>query len=87
MKISTYQHQPHIAEQVSFDDYHQALEDEMAVYSYQGKRYIVIEIESVLEEGHHPHVVFRFVEANQELIVEENDDIVAAILSQYEQDE
>lgn len=87
MKISAYQHQSDIVKKVSFEDYHQAIEDEMSIYSYQGQHYIVIEIEEVLEEGFHPHVVFQFLGAYQKLILEENDEIVEAILSQYAQDE
>ncbi|MCM1514722.1 MAG: hypothetical protein NC090_07005 [Anaeroplasma bactoclasticum] len=87
MKISAFQHQRDIVEKVSFEDYHQAIEDEISIYSYQEHDYIVIEIEEVLEDGYHPHVVFQFLGAYQKLILEENDEIVEAILSQYEQDE
>ncbi|MCM1260137.1 MAG: hypothetical protein NC182_04270 [Prevotella sp.] len=87
MKISRYQHQPDIVKKVSFEDYHQAIEDEISIYSYQEQDYIVIEIEEVLEEGCHPYVVFQFLGPYQTLILEENDEIVQAILSQYEQDE
>lgn len=59
----------------------------MSIYSYQGKQYIVIEIEELLEEGYHPHLVFLFLGPYQALHLEENDEIVAVILAQYEMDE
>ena len=84
MKVSKYQFDDNVLNLVTYDDFHQAVEDEIAIYSYNNQKYIVIELFELIEEEKHPYVVFKY---NGKLIgIEKDINIVNNILKQYEQD-
>lgn len=85
MKISKYQFDKNTLNYVTYEDYHQAIEDEISIYKYKEKQYIVIELEKLLEEGYHPHIVFKYNGKLEE--VETDEKIVAYILRLYYKDE
>ena len=84
MKVSKYQFDDNVINFVTYDDYHQAVEDEIAIYSYNNQKYIVVGLFELIEEGKHPYVVFKY---NGKLIgIEKDINIVNNILKQYEDD-
>lgn len=84
MKVSKYQFDDNVLNLVTYDDFHQAVEDEIAIYSYNNQKYIVVELCELIEEEKHPYVVFKY---NGKLIgIEKDINIVNNILKQYEQD-
>ena len=84
MKISKYQFEDSVINLVTYDDFHQAVEDEISIYTYENQKYIVIELYELVEDGKHPYIVFKF---NGKLLgVEKDIKIVENILTQYEND-
>ena len=84
MKISKYQFEDSVINLVTYDDFHQAVEDEISIYTYENQKYIVIELYELVEDGKHPYIVFKF---NGKLLgVEKDIKIVENILNQYEND-
>ncbi len=85
MKISKYQFEKNTINYVTYEDYHQAVEDEMSIYRYKDREYIVVELENLKEDGEHPHIVFKYNGKLEE--VETNKEIVSIILEFYEKEE
>ena len=85
MKISKYQFEEKTIELVTYDDFHQAVEDEISIYNFDGKQYLVVELAEVYEDGRNPYVVFHYNGKLQGVVLDE--EIVKKILEMYEHDD
>ena len=87
MKISKYQFNDEVLMNVTFDDYHEANEDAMAMYCVDGQQYIVICISALKEDdGSETYVVFKNL-GFFKLEMEKNIEVIEKVLQMYEEDE
>ena len=87
MKISKYQFDKDVVNYVSFDDFHEAIEDAISIYKVDGVHYVVICIEKLKEDdGKETYVVFKLKDYKY-IELEDNADIINQVLKMYEEDD
>lgn len=87
MKISKFQFDEDIISKVSYDDFHEAIEDALSIYKIEDKYYIVICIDELKEDdGKDTLIVFKLKDYKY-IEKEDNIEIINRVLIMYEKDD
>ena len=87
MNISKYQFYNNVLEYITFDDYHEAIEDALSIYKINNKEYVVLWVSALKEEDNtDSYVVFEHLGFYKLRLVKDID-VVKQVLSMYENEE